>query len=58
MARRSPALRLTLAATLLGHLFWLHHDGVFRYDLTTSLEHLAVPSGFLVIAVLDQNSVR
>jgi uncharacterized membrane protein YphA (DoxX/SURF4 family) len=31
----------TIAATLLGHRFWLRRGTEFRHELTTSLEHVA-----------------
>ncbi len=43
----------TVAATLLGHRFWLHRGDQFRHELTTSLEHLAIVGGLLLVAVLD-----
>lgn len=46
----------TVAATLLGHRFWRHSGDEFRRELTTTLEHLAILGGFLLIAILDVNS--
>ena len=43
----------TVTATLLGHRFWLRRGDQFRHELTTSLEHLAIVGGLLLIAVLD-----
>ena len=43
----------TVAATLLGHRFWLRHSGEFRRELTTCLEHLAIVGGLLLLSVLD-----
>jgi len=43
----------TVAATLLGHRFWLCRSDQFRHELTTSLEHLAIVGGLLLIAVPD-----
>lgn len=46
----------TVAATLLGHRFWLYRGEQFRRELTTTLEHLAIIGGFLLIAILDLSS--
>jgi putative oxidoreductase len=43
----------TVGATLLGHRFCLRRGGEFRHELTTSLEHVAIVGGLLLIAVLD-----
>jgi uncharacterized membrane protein YphA (DoxX/SURF4 family) len=43
----------TVAATLLGHRFWLRHGSEFRHELTTSLEHVAIVGGLLLLSVLD-----
>lgn len=43
----------TVAATLLGHPFWLHRGDQFRREFTTTLEHLAIVGGFLLIALID-----
>ena len=43
----------TVAATLLGHRFWLRHGSEFRHELTTSLEHVAIVGGLLLLCVLD-----
>jgi uncharacterized membrane protein YphA (DoxX/SURF4 family) len=43
----------TLAATLLGHRFWLRHGSEFRHELTTSLEHVAIVGGLLLLFLLD-----
>jgi uncharacterized membrane protein YphA (DoxX/SURF4 family) len=43
----------TAAATLLGHRFWLRHGSEFRHELTTSLEHVAIVGGLLLLCVLD-----
>jgi uncharacterized membrane protein YphA (DoxX/SURF4 family) len=43
----------TIAATLLGHRFWLRHGSEFRHELTTSLEHVAIVGGLLLVFVLD-----
>jgi uncharacterized membrane protein YphA (DoxX/SURF4 family) len=42
----------TVAATLVGHRFWLRRGVEFRHDLTTSLEHLAIVGGLLLLCVL------
>ena len=43
----------TIMATLLGHKFWLYHGEQFRHELTTTLEHVAILGGFLLIAILE-----
>jgi putative oxidoreductase len=43
----------TGAATLLGHRFWLRHGSEFRHELTTSLEHVAIVGGLLLLCVLN-----
>ncbi|HKM69247.1 MAG TPA: DoxX family protein [Stellaceae bacterium] len=43
----------TLAATVLGHRFWLRRGAEFRHELTTSLEHVAIVGGLLLLLVLD-----
>jgi uncharacterized membrane protein YphA (DoxX/SURF4 family) len=43
----------TVAATVLGHRFWLRRGSEFRHELTTSLEHLAIIGGLLLLFVLD-----
>jgi uncharacterized membrane protein YphA (DoxX/SURF4 family) len=43
----------TVAATLLGHRFWLRRGAEFRHELTTSLEHVAIVGGLLLLFVLD-----
>jgi uncharacterized membrane protein YphA (DoxX/SURF4 family) len=43
----------TVAATLLGHRFWLRHGSEYRHELTTSLEHVAIVGGLLLLFVLD-----
>jgi uncharacterized membrane protein YphA (DoxX/SURF4 family) len=45
----------TVAATLLGHRFWLRHGSEFRHELTTSMEHVAIVGGLLLLSVLDFN---
>lgn len=39
----------TIAATLLGHRFWLLHGDSERREFTTSLEHLAIVGGLLLV---------
>jgi uncharacterized membrane protein YphA (DoxX/SURF4 family) len=43
----------TIAATLLGHRFWLRRGTEFRHELTTSLEHVAIVGGLLLLCLLD-----
>ena len=43
----------TVAATLLGHRFWLRRGAEFRHELTTSLEHVAIVGGLLLLFLLD-----
>jgi uncharacterized membrane protein YphA (DoxX/SURF4 family) len=43
----------TVAATVLGHRFWLRRGSEFRHELTTSLEHAAIVGGLLLLFVLD-----
>jgi uncharacterized membrane protein YphA (DoxX/SURF4 family) len=43
----------TVAATLLGHRFWLRRGAEFRHELTTSLEHVAIVGGLLLLGLLD-----
>jgi uncharacterized membrane protein YphA (DoxX/SURF4 family) len=43
----------TVAATSLGHRFWLRRGAEFRHELTTSLEHVAIVGGLLLLFVLD-----
>ena len=48
----------TVAATLLGHRFWLRRGAEFRHELTTSLEHVAIVGGLLLLSVLDCSATR
>jgi putative oxidoreductase len=41
----------TIVATLLGHRFWLLHGSEARRELTTSLEHLAIVGGLVLVGV-------
>jgi uncharacterized membrane protein YphA (DoxX/SURF4 family) len=41
----------TLAATVAGHRFWLLHGDPAKQELTTSLEHLAIVGGLLLLIV-------
>jgi putative oxidoreductase len=43
----------TIAATLLGHRFWLRRRSEFHHELTTNLEHVAIVGGLLLLSVLD-----
>ena len=43
----------TIAATLLGHRFWLRHGSELRHELTTSLEHVAIVGGLLLLSLFD-----
>lgn len=43
----------TVAATLLGHRFWLRRGAEFRHEVTTSLEHVAIVGGLLLLCLLD-----
>jgi len=43
----------TVAATLLGHRFWLRRGAEFRHELSTSLEHVAIVGGLLLLSVLN-----
>jgi uncharacterized membrane protein YphA (DoxX/SURF4 family) len=40
----------TVAATLLGHRFWLLHGQGARHEFTTALEHVAIVGGLLLVA--------
>ena len=42
----------TVAATLVGHRFWLRRGAEFRHELTTSLEHVAIVGGLLLLCVV------
>lgn len=39
----------TIAATLLGHRFWLLHGDTAKRELTTGLEHLAIVGGLVLV---------
>jgi putative oxidoreductase len=41
----------TVVATVLGHRFWLLHGNAARQELTTSLEHVAIVGGLLLVVV-------
>ena len=41
----------TAAATLLGHRFWLLHGEAAKMEFTTSLEHVAIIGGLLLVIV-------
>jgi uncharacterized membrane protein YphA (DoxX/SURF4 family) len=41
----------TIAATVLGHRFWLLRGMAARRELTTSLEHLAIVGGLILVGI-------
>jgi uncharacterized membrane protein YphA (DoxX/SURF4 family) len=41
----------TIAATVFGHRFWLLHGMAARRELTTSLEHLAIVGGLILVGI-------
>jgi putative oxidoreductase len=43
----------TVGATLLGHRFWLRSGTEFQHELTTSLEHVAIVGGLLLLSLVD-----
>jgi uncharacterized membrane protein YphA (DoxX/SURF4 family) len=43
----------TFAATVLGHPFWRLHGDRARQQFTTSLEHLAIVGGLLLLIVVS-----
>jgi uncharacterized membrane protein YphA (DoxX/SURF4 family) len=43
----------TVAATLLGHRFWLRRGAEFQHEVTTSLEHVAIVGGLLLLFLFD-----
>ena len=43
----------TVAATVVGHRFWLRRGAEFRHELTTSLEHVAIVGGLLLLTLVD-----
>jgi uncharacterized membrane protein YphA (DoxX/SURF4 family) len=43
----------TVAATLVGHRFWLRRGSEFAHELTTSLEHVAIVGGLILVSLLD-----
>ena len=43
----------TVAATLVGHRFWLRRGSEFAHELTTSLEHVAIVGGLVLLCLLD-----
>jgi putative oxidoreductase len=43
----------TFAATLLGHRFWLYEGERFRHEMTTTLEHVAIIGGLLLVGISD-----
>jgi uncharacterized membrane protein YphA (DoxX/SURF4 family) len=46
----------TLAATVAGHRFWLLHGEPAKREFTTSLEHLAIIGGLLLLIVTSAHS--
>jgi uncharacterized membrane protein YphA (DoxX/SURF4 family) len=48
----------TILATLIGHRFWRLQGEPFRHELTTTLEHLAIVGGLLLIGLLDFAATR
>jgi len=43
----------TVAATLVEHRFWLRRGSEFAHELTTSLEHVAIIGGLILVSLLD-----
>jgi uncharacterized membrane protein YphA (DoxX/SURF4 family) len=43
----------TVAATLVGHRFWLRRGSEFAHELTTCLEHVAIVGGLVLLCLLD-----
>ena len=43
----------TVAATLVRHRFWLRRGSEFAHELTTSLEHVAIVGGLVLLCLLD-----
>jgi uncharacterized membrane protein YphA (DoxX/SURF4 family) len=43
----------TVTATVVGHRFWLRRGTEFRHELTTSLEHVAIVGGLLLLSLFD-----
>jgi uncharacterized membrane protein YphA (DoxX/SURF4 family) len=43
----------TAAATLIGHRFWLLKGKAAQQELTTSLEHLAIIGGLLLLVIIN-----
>ena len=43
----------TVAATVVGHRFWLRRGAEFRHELTTSLEHVAIVGGLLLLSLVN-----
>jgi uncharacterized membrane protein YphA (DoxX/SURF4 family) len=46
----------TLVATMLGHRFWLLHGARAKQEFNTSLEHLAIVGGLLLLIVTSVHS--
>ncbi len=45
----------TVAATVLAHRFWLLHGTRAKQEFTTSLEHLAIVGGLLLLALTSMH---
>jgi putative oxidoreductase len=45
----------TLAATVAGHRFWLLRGGRAKQEFTTSLEHLAIVGGLLLLIIMGMH---
>jgi uncharacterized membrane protein YphA (DoxX/SURF4 family) len=43
----------TAAATVLGHRFWLLKGKAAQQELTTSLEHLAIIGGLILLVAVS-----
>ena len=42
---------VTVIASLIGHPFWVFEGTEFQRHLTTTLEHLAIVGGFLLVTI-------
>jgi uncharacterized membrane protein YphA (DoxX/SURF4 family) len=45
----------TIAATVLAHRFWLLHGDRAKQEFTTSMEHLAIVGGLLLLALTSMH---
>jgi uncharacterized membrane protein YphA (DoxX/SURF4 family) len=45
----------TIAATVLAHRFWLLHGARAKQEFTTSMEHLAIVGGLLLLALTSMH---